>query len=122
MGNRVVFHVHDGTEMSPSIYGHWAGSHWKEIINELRDLMENRKGDMAYAAARLVGIIHERTPGALSLGIWNAPERPSFTEQRAAIMDKSYSHGDAGVILIDCRDFSYEAFNGYAEKEDVDES
>jgi hypothetical protein len=102
MGDRVLFQVvsADKKEFSPVIYGYWCGRHAKDIIKALRKRMvEGRPDDVSYAAARLVQEVLEYTKeGALSVGIWNI-ER---------ILTEKDSHGDAGVFIINAKDFSYE--------------
>lgn len=119
MGDRVIFVLHNSSggaaasketqavDISPSIYAHWAGHEAPEILVALRNRMEGRPNDVPYAAARLVGILHERIPGNLSLGIWDGPT------SLAEATSKEYSHGDAGVILVDVANWQAEAWHGY---------
>jgi hypothetical protein len=116
MGDRVLFIVHNKSageqvEYSPVIYGHNAGYKTAHYLDLLRKRMASRMGDVSYAAARLVGIIHEETPGNLSLGIWNLPEDFEATEDYLTEM----SHGDAGVVLYDCVDGTVQVFGSYYE-------
>ena len=124
MGDRAILHVHDGETMGPAIYLHWGGNAVGELLTALRERMAGRTGDVAYASARLVGLAHERTDGNLSLGLWNAPSdeyakardemlRRESPEWMAGRSHFPYSHGDFGVALVDCRDWTVECFGGY---------
>lgn len=114
MGDRALIIFKDNQNVSPTVYLHWSGDSVPAFIEELSLLMENRHNDATYAAARFVGIAHVSNPGCLSLGIFETPG----TIQVAARDDDddtlaAYSHGDAGVILVDTSDFSWQAFGGY---------
>ena len=107
MGDRILFQVHDADTFSPVIYGHWCGEACPGLIEALSVQMRNRKGDVAYAAARLVELVTALDPGGdLSVGIWNTDH----------LLTEADSHGDAGVALIDCRDFSVRYLGGYLRK------
>jgi len=111
MGNRCIIVVHNKKEFGPVIYQHWAVDP-VDTIKEFKELMQDRKGDVSYCSARLIGILHVRTHGILSLGVWNLPK-----EFEQAIKDRlsgkdnnsinNYTHHDEGIYLIDCDDFSY---------------
>lgn len=121
MGDRALIIFQHATEVSPTVYVHWAGHVIPKLLRQHKELMKGRFGDIEYACARFIGILHNSTnPGDnLGLGVWNTPEviqkcikekkfeRPSF---------KDYSHGDAGIILVDCADFSVQAFHGYLKE------
>lgn len=115
MGDRVLFIVHNKSagdmevEYSPIIYGHNSGYAAPRLLAKLHERMENRRGDVAYAAARLIGIMHESIPGNLSLGVWNLPE--DFRKEAGYLTEMS--HGDAGVVLYDCVDGSVECYGSY---------
>lgn len=125
MGDRALTIITDSTgESSPVIYTHWAGTYIPERIKELATLMATHKGDLNYAAARFVGINHAHNVDALSLGMWNTPDKIqdavadlvlSDEKEEAAKTLKDYSHGDAGVIIVNCDDFTWQAFGGYLE-------
>ena len=107
MGDRVIFQIiskNDPKDFSPAVYCHWAGDRAPEIVRSLKERMQGRGGDVDYAAARLVQICTANDTGNLSFGIYNVDHR--LTEKD--------SHGDAGVILIDCADgFRCEIFDSY---------
>jgi len=109
MGDRVLFQIVHKTnpeDFSPAIYCHWSGNIAPQIVRALRDRMEGRGGDVDYAAARLVQICTEGDYGNLSFGIFNVDH----------VLDAGDSHGDAGVILIDCADgFKCTCLDSYFE-------
>ena len=122
MGDRVLFIVHNKSagdmevEYSPVIYGHNSGYVSAKLLNKLHERMSGRRGDVAYACARLIGIMHEDIPGNLSLGVWNLPE--DFRKEAGYLTEMS--HGDAGVILYDCNDGSVECYGGYMSGDTVE--
>lgn len=95
MGDRVLLQVvaADGEEFGPVVYGHWSGSGAGNICRRLAKRMNNRRDDVAYWSARLVQEVCNGDTGALSVGCWNAEK----------VLTESYSHGDAGVVLIRLR-------------------
>ncbi len=105
MGDRVLFQVVSGNNVSPVVYCHWAGSDAPRIVRALAERMTARGDDVDYAAARLVQECTALDPdGFLGFGISNASAR----------LTKADSHGDAGVVLIDCADnFRCECLGGY---------
>ena len=105
MGDRILFQVTDGEDVSPVVYGHWSGSAAWEICATLKSLMKDRPRDVSYTAARLVGIIHERIDGNLSLGMWN----------RDMLLDDAASHGDEGCVVVDFSgsNMRFRCFGGY---------
>ena len=106
MGDRVLFQVVNGAvNAGPVVYCHWAGDRAPEIVRKLAARMSARPGDMDYATARLVQECTAEDPdGALGFGVFNAKGR--LTEKD--------SHGDAGIVLIDCSNgFRCECLGGY---------
>jgi hypothetical protein len=95
-------------QFSPVVYLHWGGSDVPHILCALRERMQGRNNDIGYAAARLVGICHERIDGNVSLGLFEFPK-----DGLAGYLDSEFSHGDAGVILVECDTWIAEAWNGY---------
>lgn len=126
MGDRalVVFH-HEG-EVSPVCYLHAHGSRTPEYLERLKQLMGERKEDVNYASARFIGIAHaDNADSCLSLGMWNSDEDfflealeqlksgdPVRRENAIKVLERK-SHGDAGIVMVDCADFSWQAFGGY---------
>ena len=109
MGDRALLQVVSGTEFGPVVYCHWAGSRVPEIVRRLAKRMAERGDDLAYASARLVQECINGDDSALSFGIWNA-DKPLSEED---------SHGDAGVVLIDCANgYKCQCFGGYLEAGD----
>jgi hypothetical protein len=100
---------HDGEEVGPVCYLHWSGCVVFPTIERLRTLMADRNGDVSYATARFLGLCCYRLPGSTSIGCWNGPE----SLHQARISDPE-SHGDAGVLLVNCKDWTVHARDGYA--------
>ena len=103
MGDRVLFQVVQGSDFSPVVYCHWAGWRAPGIVRALSWRMAHRTGDLNYTAARLVQECIQAAEGNTGFGIWNAEHR--LTEED--------SHGDAGVVLIDCDSWQCECLGGY---------
>ena len=105
MGDRVLFQVVRGSaEFGPVVYCHWSGERAPEIVRNLAERMADRLGDLDYATARLLQeCIVGNDGGNLSFGVSNALARLTAED----------SHGDAGVVLIDCNTFKCECLNGY---------
>lgn len=106
MGDRVLFQViskSNPSQFSPVIYCHWSGSYAPQIVRALAERMKGREGDIEYAAARLVQICTEGDEGNLGFGIWNAD----------SVLTEADSHGDGGVVLIDCKNFKCTCLGGY---------
>lgn len=110
MGDRalVVFRSADKTIVSPTVYLHWSGHAVPELIEKLAVLMNDRRDDVPYACARFIGLCHEHIPGNLSLGVSETPLDVYETD--------SYSHGDAGVVVVDASTFKWKAHGGYLAK------
>ena len=103
MGDRAIVVFKGDDEISPAIYLHWHGTNVGEWIAELAKLMGDRKGDVGYAAARFCGICHSHIDGNLSVGLIDDGKR--FVDD-----PKGMSHGDNGVFIVDCRDFTFKQF------------
>jgi hypothetical protein len=72
--------------------------------------MTGRHSDAAYAAARFVGICHNIISGNLSLGVSsNAFSRADLLSPR--LMELA-SPGNAGMVVVDTRDFTWKAYGG----------
>ncbi|MEL6679466.1 MAG: hypothetical protein AAFQ51_12225 [Pseudomonadota bacterium] len=123
MGDRAFIVFYNATDVSPTVYFHWNGHDVPEWLEELKQVMSGREGDLSYAAARFVGVANSHIDGNLSLGIWN-----TSTEIKRAILNdndellREYSHGDAGVILVNVADFSWRAVGGYLKASKQDET
>lgn len=109
MGDRavVVFSERrDKTEyFSPSIYLHWSGDEVFDLL--VKAIPRMRAGGLDYSAACFCGVCHEEIEGNLSLGLYNAPK------DRKEVESEEFSHGDAGVFVVDVKTWKVEAFNGY---------
>lgn len=120
MGDRaiVIFKTVDKEtkehEYSPVVYLHWRGEKVPKLLADLAELMASRRGDLQYACARFIGICHEEIEGNLSLGCWSLSNKDKgmLLDSEAEFM-KDYSHGDAGVFIVDCADFSWVQGGGY---------
>src|SRR5947209_3188759 len=119
MGDRALIIFTDGEQVSPVTYLHWSGSDVPALLEEHRALMESRGADVAYAAARFVGIVHATMPNQnLSLGMWNAAkDLTTAVRARDAETLANMSHGDAGFVVVDVRDYSWKAYGGYLSAE-----
>ena len=102
MGDRaVVVFKTDDNDVSPAVYLHWNGSDVADWLKELATLMGDRKDDVGYAAARFCGICHSHISGELGLGL--------LDDGRSFVADpKGTSHGDQGVFIVNCKDYSFE--------------
>ena len=103
MGDSVLFQVVLGSKVSPVVYCHWSGWRAPGIVRALKARMAERTSDVDYVAARLVQECIQAAEGNTGFGIWNAEHR--LTEED--------SHGDAGVVLIDCDSWRCECLGGY---------
>lgn len=90
MGDRVLVQLHKTAgEVSPVLYGHWSGHDGKIWLEQLKDRMDGRLGDLAYSFARLVqlAVTDASTTG---FGVWN----------QTTLLTSRDSHGDAGIYLL----------------------
>jgi hypothetical protein len=83
--------VQDGS-YSPVVYLHWMGEDVPRLLSALQILMGDRRGDVDYTAARCIGLACQKTPGNLSVGVFNSGNRVWWGQ--------GDTHGDAGVILV----------------------
>ena len=104
----IIFHE-DKKHFSPVVYLHWAGGRVREFLENSSKFFKT--GDSSYSAARFIGYCHTQIEGNVSLGVFNSPEN---TDE---IYDEEFSHGDAGVFLVDVNEWEVEAFNGYGIRE-----
>jgi hypothetical protein len=111
MGDRALVIFHDDDRVSPTVYLHWDGSRVPERLEQLKKRMEGRENDADYAAARFIGICHEHIPGNLSLGVFGNPYTLAELKNGSRLAEAS--HGDAGVIVVNTKDFHWRAYGGY---------
>jgi hypothetical protein len=111
MGNRALVLFFDQYRISPTVYLHWHGGEVPDILRDLAEYMKGRYGDAEYAAARFTGLCHQRISGNLSLGIVANSLRHAELHDAATLT--ALSHGDAGVVVVDTRDFTWKAYGGY---------
>lgn len=111
MGNRAYVIFYDSRRISPTVYLHWHGESVPAWLAQLKHLMNGRFDDAEYAVARFVGICHQQIEGNMSLGV------SSNTLTLAEIHDESRmqaeSPGNAGIVVVDTRDFTWKAYGGY---------
>ena len=108
MGDRalVVFTDRDESEFSPAAYLHWGGG--AAVVEMLQKAVPRmRNGDVGYSCARFIGVCHEDMDGNCSLGCFNGPK------DLAKAKSKDFSHGDAGVFLVNVGTWEVKSFNGY---------
>lgn len=93
MGDRALVYVKDAPA---ALYLHW---HGHEAIGILKGAIPRmRCGDPDYSSARLAGHAHTLVDGNCGLGLVEKPE--NLTPKYLA---DEYSHGDAGVVVYDCK-------------------
>lgn len=111
MGDRalLIFHNHARKEYGPVVYLHWHGHAVGQYLEQLATLMGNRLDDVEYSTARFIGIAHEDNRDNVSLGVWEKPRL--FTDNSAWL--EEFSHGDAGVFLVDAKTWEVRSFGGY---------
>lgn len=113
MGDRVLVTFTAGNDKpTPAVYMHWSGQEAADYIKEAAPLF--RKGDPSYAVARFCGFCHGKIDGILSLGILDGP-----ADARTETL-KSYSHGDAGVYLVNVETGDVKAAGGYGKSFKID--
>jgi hypothetical protein len=111
MGDRACLLFFDDQIISPTVYLHWHGQAVPDWLQLLATRMQGRSGDAFYAAARFIGICHERIVGNLSLRV----QSNCFSHldlQRVEVFEAA-SPGNSGFVVVDCRDFTWRAYGGY---------
>jgi hypothetical protein len=78
--------------------------------------MTGRTEDASYAAARFVGLCHERIEGNLSLGIQSHGLMLADVLHLAKL--EAISPGNAGLVVVNTHDFTWTAYGGYLAKPD----
>jgi hypothetical protein len=111
MGDRACVSFYDSAGVSPAVYLHWHADHVPGWLAELKQLMKGRLGDAAYAAARFIGLCHLNIEGELSLGVWSNSFALAKVQDPAVMGEER--HGDAGMVVVDTRDFGWKAYGGY---------
>lgn len=111
MGDRAIVVFTDDNcegEYSPGVYVHNSGYRIAELIREFAPAM--RRGDAGYSAARFCGELHECIPGKLGLGLVPGPGKPQSYDDW-----KKYSHGDAGVFVVNVSNGDVATYGGYGQ-------
>jgi hypothetical protein len=111
MGDRALVIFHDRDRISPTVYLHCHGGEVPQILSKLAEYMKDRYGDAEYAAARFTGLCHMRISGNLSLGIVRSALTRADLDNPSALA--AMSHGNAGLVVVDTRDFTWKAYGGY---------
>lgn len=123
-------------KVSPTIYLHWHGYEVPPLLEKLKQLMLiDRPGDVDYSAARFAGICHDTIKGSTGLGLWATPQSvidavlvatdekaPQEEIVAAKIELDGYSHGDAGVVIVNTEDFTWQAYGGYLKDHDKEDA
>ncbi len=118
MGDRVCIRFHDKYGDSPVIYLHWSGH---SALGVLADFFESRsfterKGDVSYNCARLIGMWHERLDGSAGDGHGLGVHCTSHNAV-AWLNDNDCSPGDAGCVLVDYEHSCIRVSNGYLARD-----
>jgi hypothetical protein len=111
MGNRACVIFHDSRCVSPTVYLHWHSDAVPAWLEQLKHRMNGRFDDATYAAARFAGICHQQIEGNLSLGVSSNTLTPADIHNPSLL--EGESPGDAGIVAVDTRDFTWRAFGGY---------
>jgi hypothetical protein len=125
MGDRALVIFENKDEISPVVYLHWSGSRVPAFLQQLKERMQGREGDVSYATARFIGLCHEAIYGNLSLGVWNLPADTLVAVKTRGLSTEAdkelagYSHGGAGVVVVNAHDFTWKAYGGYLTDEKV---
>ena len=110
MGDRGVIYIKSGDFYAPcGLYVHWNGEELVDWFTESIPLL--RKDDPDYSMARLIGTFHEKIDGNTGLGVVNAPNEEDIKNKNL----KKYSHGDAGILVYDCKTGKAFCAHGYLE-------
>jgi hypothetical protein len=113
MGNRACIVFFDLTRVSPTVYLHWNGSEVPTWLDLLKDRMNGRFSDAAYAAARFIGICHDNIDGNLSIGV--SSNHFTLADVRTNNRMQEESPGNAGMVVVDTSNFSWRAYGGYLD-------
>lgn len=117
MGNRALVCFKDQDVITPAVYVHWCNNQVPQYIAALKRRMEGRFGDAPYACARFCGMMHNRIKGNLSLGIMShdITLSDSVNDNQPKVLAKlrDASHGNAGFVIVDTKDFTWKAYGGY---------
>lgn len=111
MGNRATIIFLDQGGVSPTVYLHWHGASVPAWLKQLKERMKGRYSDAGYAAARFVGLCHEQIDGNLGLGL--VSNDLTLRHIRHGFPLEQLSPGDAGLVVVDTRDFTWKAYGGY---------
>jgi len=111
MGNRASIIFVDRGGVSPTVYLHWHGPSVPAWLDQLKERMTGRFGDASYAAARFAGLCHEQIDGNMSLGL--VSNDLTLRHLQYGFPLETLSPGNAGLVVVDTRDFTWKAYGGY---------
>lgn len=119
MGDRAHIIFTNGLSASSTIYLHWDGHNVPDYIRSLCQMAQDEQEICpGYAAARFIGIAHADIPGVMSLGVFNtAPDVAEAILERNGAHLADLSDGDAGLVIVSTKDYSWEAYGGYLAEE-----
>ena len=119
MGDRAHIIFTNGLSVSSTIYLHWDGHNVPDYIRILRQMAQDEQEICpGYAAARFIGIAHADIPGVMSLGVFNTtPDVVEAVLKRDSECLSDPSDSDAGLVLVNTKDYSWEAYGGYLAEE-----
>ena len=127
MGDRARVVFNDGKKVSPNVYLHLHGNMVPEFISGLdemkkAEIFEKAALPVDYATGRFIGIAHEAgTPGILSLAVEEtAPELKKAILNNNEKVIADFSPGDAGIVVVNSRDFTWKAYGGYLGRDNVE--
>lgn len=109
MGDRIVYYIEGA---SCAAYGHWIGEKGIDLLKGALPTM--RKDDDSYAMARLIAYLCKETESSVPTGV--GVLRPPKDSDKADAYGE-YSHGDAGVVIINAELTRAECFAGYLKDE-----
>lgn len=113
MGDRCRVIFRDSTGVSPTVHVHWVGSLVPQYLKQMAGAMKDEWfPNRFYAAARFIGIVCRYQ----SHGIGVLGNSFTLADLDDSAKMKAESHGDAGVVVVDCKDFSWKAYGGYLKE------
>lgn len=111
MGDRAIVCTRSHGQYGPAAtYLHWGGYAILDQILKAGATGRLRQGDLGYATARLVGELHLATLDEAPLGLGLIAPPTAYPPPA------TYSHGDAGVVVLDVDAGTVTLHDGYLEK------
>lgn len=123
MGDRALIIFKNCYSVSSTVYLHWGGIDAEGYIETLRRLAGDEELTPGYAAARLIGIAHQDTPGVMSIGVYNTSDELADSILKGdGDQIAEQSNGDAGIVIVSTKDYSWQAYGGYLAQNDDEEA